>query len=79
MFSIDIVASAPDDPSLQNVIHIRKYVMQLPPAGPIFLRDNIRIYNFEELYLQFFKIRAKTQKSPESQNVATHSDDPYIC
>ena len=32
MFSIDVVASAPDDPSFQNVFHIRKYGMQLPPA-----------------------------------------------
>jgi len=35
MFSIDVVASAPDDPSLQNVSHIRNYSMQLPPAEPI--------------------------------------------
>jgi len=26
------------------------------------------------VYVQFFKIRAKTQKSPKSQNFATHSN-----
>ena len=45
MFSIDIVASAPDDPNVQNVFHIRKYGMQYTPAGPIFFGGNIYIYS----------------------------------
>ena len=45
MFSIDVVASAPDDPNLQNVFNIRKYVMQLSPAGPVFWRENIRTHS----------------------------------
>jgi len=63
MFSIDVVTSAPDDPSLQNVVHIRKYAMQLPPAGPIFFWK-IYIYTLG-MYVQFFKIHVKTQKSPK--------------
>ena len=62
MFSIDVVVSAPDDPSLQNVFHIQKYGMQLSPAGPIFF-GKIYIYTLG-VYVQFFKILAKTQKSP---------------
>ena len=62
MFSIDVVASAPDDPSLQNLFHIRKYVMQCNP----FLGGKIYIYSLG-VCVQFFKIRVKTQRSPKSQ------------
>jgi len=50
----------------------RKYLIQLPWAGPIFFWGNIYIYTLG-LYVQFFKIR-KTQKSIKSQNFATHSN-----
>jgi len=76
MFSIDVVASAPDDPSLQNVFQIRNHVTQVPPAGLNFFGGKIFVHTLG-VYVQFFKIRAKTRKSPKSpksQIFATHSN-----
>jgi len=58
MFSIDVVASAPDDRSLLNVFHIRKYVMHLTQVGPIVFGGNIYT-NTLGLYVQFFKFAPK--------------------